>query len=139
MRAIKSKNTLAELIVRKALHAAGFRYRLHSPKLPRKPDLVLPKYRAVIFVQGCFWHQHDCSMFKMPKEREEFWRQKLGGNVHRDNAKHTKLLVQEWRIAMVWECSLKGRNRLKIEAVVSTLSDWLKSDIETLVIRERLD
>lgn len=135
MRAIRGKDTRPEMYVRKALHAAGFRYRLHSRDLPGKPDLVLPKYRAVVFVHGCFWHQHNCSMFKMPTERRDFWREKITGNATRDAATRQKLLDQGWRVAIIWECALKGRNKLPAESLVRTLAEWLSmSSSRTLEI-----
>lgn len=136
MRAIRGKDTRPEMAVRSALHAAGFRYRLHARELPGKPDIVLPKYRAVVFVHGCFWHQHDCSAFKMPANRQEFWREKIGGNVRRDEAVREKLLNQGWRVALVWECSLRGRNKLSMDGIVSSLSAWLGSGIASIEIRE---
>jgi DNA mismatch endonuclease, patch repair protein len=129
MSAIRGENTRPELAVRKALHAAGFRYRLHSRVLPGKPDLVLPKYRAVIFVHGCFWHRHGCSAFKMPAERADFWQRKLQANVDRDRHVQEQLMQQGWRVAQVWECSLRGRNRQPIGVLASTLGDWLGSDL----------
>lgn len=133
MSGIRGKNTKQELIVRKALHARGFRYRLHC-KLPGKPDLCLPKYRAVVFVHGCFWHGHDCHLFKWPSTRPEFWREKIGRNTVVDSAAEAKLLANGWRVATVWECALKGRTRLQLEDVVSSLERWLRSDESKLQI-----
>ena len=133
MSGIRGKNTKPELIVRKALHAHGFRYRLHC-KLPGKPDLCLPKYRAVIFVHGCFWHGHDCHLFKWPSTRPEFWRAKIGRNRVVDAAAEAKLLADGWRVATVWECALRGRTRLQLEDVVSSLERWLRSDESKLLI-----
>lgn len=104
MSGIRSKDTKPEMIVRRALHKAGFRYRLHDKKLPGKPDIVLPKYRTVIFVHGCFWHGHGCKDFKWPKSREQWWREKIEGNVARDKAVTTKLGHLGWRISTIWEC-----------------------------------
>lgn len=137
MRAIQSKNTRPELAIRKALHGLGFRYRLHVRELPGKPDLVLPKHQAVIFVHGCFWHRHDCAAFKMPTQRREFWETKIGGNVTRDAASEAKLAVMGWRIATIWECALRGRGRLSIEEVATELSRWLQEGGQTLVIRAK--
>jgi DNA mismatch endonuclease (patch repair protein) len=105
--------------------------------LPGKPDLVFPKYRAVVFVHGCFWHQHDCATFKLPTERRDFWRKKIGGNVVRDEAAVKDLRGQGWRIAIVWECSLRGRNKLGIEATSRLLSTWLRSGADSIEIREK--
>ena len=134
MSGIRGKNTKPELIIRKALHARGFRYRLHC-KLPGKPDLCLPKYRAVIFVHGCFWHGHDCHLFKWPSTRPEFWREKIGRNRAVDAAAETKLLADGWRVATVWECALKGRKRRAIEDIAEDCADWLNSGGQRLEIR----
>lgn len=133
MSGIRGKNTKPELIIRKALHARGFRYRLHC-KLPGKPDLCLPKYRAVIFVHGCFWHGHDCHLFKWPSTRPEFWREKIARNRAVDATAEAKLLAEGWRVAAVWECALKGRTRLPLEAVVGSVAKWLQSDAPAISI-----
>ncbi|WP_367646976.1 very short patch repair endonuclease [Ruegeria arenilitoris] len=125
MAAIRGEDTKPELIIRRGLHARGFRYRLHGRKLPGRPDLVLPKYQAVIFVNGCFWHGHQCPLFKWPKTREEFWRNKIGGNVARDQKNFAALQAADWRVATVWECALKGKGRQNVADVIDTLSQWL--------------
>ena len=104
MRAIRSANTKPELIVRKSLHAAGFRYRLGGAGLPGRPDLVLPKYRTVIFVHGCFWHGHECKFSKIPQTRTEFWTQKIQTNKERDARSTLKLLELGWTVVVIWEC-----------------------------------
>ncbi len=134
MSGIRGKNTKPELMIRKALHARGFRYRLHC-KLPGKPDLCLPKYRAVIFVHGCFWHGHDCHLFKWPSTRPEFWREKIARNKAVDAAAEAKLLADGWRVATVWECALKGRARLDLENITNRLGDWVTGSVDVLVIR----
>ena len=113
--------------VRKALHALGFRYRLHDCKLPGNPDIVLPKYRAVIFVHGCFWHGHHCHLFKIPKTRTEFWMTKIDGNVQRDVIARKQLLDTNWRVAIVWGCALQGRKKYQVDALISELGMWLIS------------
>ncbi|OIO68790.1 MAG: very short patch repair endonuclease [Zetaproteobacteria bacterium CG_4_9_14_3_um_filter_49_83] len=125
MAAVRNKDTKSELLVRKALHRLGFRYRLHDRKLPGKPDLVLPKYNAVIFVHGCFWHQHDCHLFKWPSTREEFWREKIEGNRTRDIESIKQLQLMGWRVLTIWECSLKGKSRLPIDDLLSIVSNWI--------------
>ena len=107
MSGIKGKNTKPELIVRSYLHKQGFRFRLHPSRLPGVPDLILPKYKAAIFVHGCFWHQHSkCKFATTPKTNAEFWRLKLSGNVVRD-AKVTAMLEAEgWRVIVIWECQV---------------------------------
>lgn len=128
MAGITGKNTKPELIVRKGLHAMGFRYRLHARNLPGKPDLVFPRYKAVIFVNGCFWHGHGCHLFKWPSTRKEFWREKITGTMERDKRKQAALLGEGWRTLVIWECALKGKSRLPADTVVSAAADWLESD-----------
>ena len=135
MSGIRGKNTKPELLIRKALHARGFRYRIHCRDLPGNPDLCLPKYRAVIFVHGCFWHGHACHLFKWPKTRPEFWREKIGRNWEVDAASEQALAAAGWRQAVIWECALKGRNRLPLEDVILTCADWLISNRPKLEIR----
>ena len=134
MSGIRGKNTRPELLIRKALHARGFRYRLHCD-LPGKPDLCLPKHRAVIFVHGCFWHGHGCHLFKWPATRPEFWRAKIGRNREVDRAAESRLSDGRWRVAVIWECALKGRECLPLEDVISTCANWLRSDRMRLEVR----
>ena len=134
MSGIRGKNTKPELLIRKALHARGFRYRLHCD-LPGKPDICLPKHRAVIFVHGCFWHGHECHLFKWPSTRPEFWRAKIARNCEVDQAAEQRLLATGWRVATIWECALKGKSRLTLDDVVQRCADWLISDRERLMIR----
>ena len=121
MSRIKGKDTKPEMLVRKFLHANGFRYRLHVKNLPGKPDIVLPKYKTVIFVHGCFWHGHEhCKYFVVPKTRTDWWLTKINSNITND-AKAIKALKKEgWKIIHLWECNLKPRRILK------TLSFLLK-------------
>jgi DNA mismatch endonuclease (patch repair protein) len=135
MAAIRSKDTKPELIIRRGLHALGYRYRLHPAELPGKPDLVLPKHCAVIFVHGCFWHGHDCPLFRWPANREEFWRAKIHGNVERDQRNEAAFRAGGWRIATVWECSLKGRQRLPLPHLIDSLHVWLSGDAAELDLR----
>jgi DNA mismatch endonuclease (patch repair protein) len=126
MAAIKGKNTRPEMLVRRSLHKAGFRYRLHAADLPGKPDLVFPKFKAVIFIQGCFWHQHQCAMFHWPKSRTEWWRQKISANRAHDEAVQDKLREMGWRVLLVWECALKGKARYSSEQLPELISLWLR-------------
>ena len=105
MAAIRGKDTKPELLIRRGLHAKGFRYRLQGRGLPGRPDLVLPKHHAVIFVHGCFWHRHDCPLFRWPQTRQEFWREKIDGNARRDANAIGLLLDTGWRVGIVWECA----------------------------------
>ena len=112
MSAIKGKNTKPELLVRKFLFSRGFRYRLNHPRLPGHPDIVLRKYRTVIFVNGCFWHVHEgCKYFKWPESNVEFWKNKLTENRRRDVVKIQALKELYWKVIVVWECELKGDNQ----------------------------
>jgi DNA mismatch endonuclease (patch repair protein) len=123
MAAIKGKDTKPEMLVRRFLHANGFRYKLHDKSLPGKPDIVLPKYKTVIFIHGCFWHGHkDCKYFVIPKTRTEWWLNKINGNIDND-AKAIKALKKEgWRIITIWECDLKANN---FEVTVANLRNQL--------------
>ena len=134
MAGIKGKNTRPELAIRSALHRRGFRFRLHRKDLPGKPDLVFAGRGAVIFVHGCFWHGHDCHLFRWPKSREEFWRDKIGRNIERDRRQYQALTEAGWRIGTVRECALKGKTRLPFDSVVDQCAIWLKSDIKTLEV-----
>lgn len=107
MSRIHSKNTKPEELVRKFLFSQGFRYRKNDAKLPGKPDIVLPKYKAVIFVNGCFWHGHEgCRYFVWPKNNAEFWKEKITRNIQRDKHNHQLLANQGWRVIEIWECQL---------------------------------
>jgi DNA mismatch endonuclease (patch repair protein) len=136
MSGIRGKNTKPELIVRSGLHKRGFRFRLHA-RLPGRPDLVLPKYRAVIFVNGCFWHGHDCHLFKWPRTRRRFWKKKILGNRAKDVQVESVLGTDQWRRAVIWECALKGRERLPVDEVVGRLASWLSSSSRRLELQGR--
>lgn len=114
MRRVPQKNTTPEMAVRRALHALGFRFRLHRRDLPGRPDIVLPAYRTCIFVHGCFWHRHEgCRLTTMPSSNVEFWRSKFDANVRRDSAVIQSLQAIGWRCAVVWECETRDRARLE--------------------------
>ena len=100
-------------MVRKYLFSKGFRYRKNDPRLPGRPDIVLPKYKTVIFVNGCFWHHHEeCKYFVWPKNNADFWRSKLEGNTERDSRNYEKLAELGWKVLTIWECQLKGNNKM---------------------------
>lgn len=108
MSRVRSKDTKPELAVRSLLHAMGYRFRVHRTELPGKPDIVLPKYRTVVFVHGCFWHQHpDCRKATLPKRNAEFWREKLEGNAERDRRTYERLRELGWHVLVVWECEVQ--------------------------------
>jgi DNA mismatch endonuclease, patch repair protein len=134
MSGIRGKNTQPELAIRRGLHALGFRFRLHAKDVPGKPDLILPRYKAAIFVNGCFWHHHDCHLFKMPSTRQEFWSQKIARNVERDAIVRGQLTTQGWRSLVVWECALKGRTRLALYEVTGRIAQWLRGAEPSLEI-----
>ncbi len=115
MSAIKSKNTKPEIAVRKLLHSMGYRFRLHRKDLPGSPDIVLPKYKTVIFVHGCFWHRHEnCKYASNPKTRKEFWENKFKGNVKRDLEIQKNIKNIEWRSLVIWECETKNMENLRV-------------------------
>lgn len=119
MAGIRGKDTKPELAVRRAVHARGLRYRLHATRLPGKPDLVFSKYRAAVFVHGCFWHRHEgCRLAYRPKSREEFWEKKLTGNSERDQRNQRLLMEMGWRVYVVWECEVNER---RINALVEEI------------------
>ena len=108
MSRIKGKNTKPEMLVRRFLHANGFRYKLHDKTLPGKPDIVLPKYKTVIFIHGCFWHGHEgCKYYIVPKTRTEWWLNKINGNIANDEKALKALKKEGWKIITLWECNLK--------------------------------
>lgn len=135
MSGIREKNTKPELIIRSGLHRHGFRFRLHVKTLRGSPDIVLKKYGAAIFVHGCFWHGHECKLFKWPKSRRDWWRTKIEANRARDIDAISELKASGWRVAEVWECSLKGRERLGEEIVLGQLEKWLNSERPQIGIR----
>lgn len=123
MSRIKGKNTAPEVFVREYLWRAGMRYRLHTSGLPGKPDLVLKRWDAVVFVNGCFWHRHvGCPLFRLPKTRSDFWDQKLRGNQIRDRKAIAALSGAGWRVCVVWECALRAAP----ERSCSHLVDWIR-------------
>lgn len=127
MAGIKSKDTKPELKIRSALHQHGYRYKLHDKNLPGKPDLVLPKYNAIIFIHGCFWHLHECHLFKWPSTRPEFWKEKIINNKQRDEKNLQLLKDKGWRILNIWECALKGKCALDFTSTITSISEWLNS------------
>lgn len=128
MSGIKGKDTKPEMLIRSGLHRLGYRFRLHDRNLPGRPDLVFASKRAVIEIRGCFWHGHDCHLFRWPATRELFWKEKISGNISRDQRKVSALFEQGWRVAEVWECQLKGKNRQPIERVIKRLAAFLDGD-----------
>jgi len=130
MSQIKAKDTKPELMVRKFLHKNGLRYKLHDKSLPGKPDIVLPKYKTVIFVHGCFWHGHeDCRYYVIPKTRTEWWLNKISRNIQKDEENYNKLREIGWNVLTIFECELKSANKdmtlSKLIKKLSTIQDTI--------------
>jgi DNA mismatch endonuclease, patch repair protein len=136
MAGIQGANTAPELFVRRALHALGLRYRLGGCGLPGRPDLVFPKYRAVVFIHGCFWHRHDCGYFKWPKTNPAFWREKLEGNVARDKRVVAQLKSAGWCVLTIWECEVRRTGYEMPNRNIQYLAKKLKSRGERKVVRK---
>lgn len=131
MSGIRGKNTRPELALRKALHVRGFRYRLHGQRVRGRPDLVFSRYRAVVFVHGCFWHRHEgCRYATTPATRPAFWQAKFTSNVRRDREVRSLLANEGWRVAIVWECSLRRQERVAITA--DLIAAWLREETSTI-------
>lgn len=127
MSRIRGTDTEPELLIRKGLFALGYRYQLHRKDLPGKPDLTFPKYRAVIFVHGCFWHGHDCHLFRLPGTRTAFWKEKIESNRIRDQRNVEQLQNAGWKVLEIWECALRGRYQRSLDTVISQCSSWLET------------
>ena len=135
MSRIRSKDTKPELLVRKGLHARGFRFRLQDRKLPGKPDIVLPKYGVAIMVNGCFWHGHKgCRYATKPKSNIEFWETKIARNKHRDEVTSAHLEALGWTVIVVWECELRGKETAEVR--IQTLAEEIRSSGEIKKLKE---
>ncbi len=133
MAGIRGKDTVPEILVRRQLFAAGFRFRLHRKDLPGRPDIVLPKYNAAVFVHGCFWHRHaNCVLATKPKSNSHFWAEKFDQNVARDERNALRIAEAGWRTAVVWECVITGSGLPHSEFM--KLSSWLRSGRASLEI-----
>lgn len=133
MSGIRGKDTKPEIIVRRLLHRLGYRFRLHRKDLPGRPDIVLPKWRTVIFVNGCYWHGHEnCQLFRPPKTRTEFWTNKIAGNQARDRRNHAALQDAGWKVIVIWECAVSKKLSLSAEQLEDTIFAALTSS-ETLI------
>lgn len=139
MAGIRSANTAPERTIRKGLHRLGFRFRLHPCDLPGRPDIVLPRWRAVILAHGCFWHGHDCGRFRWPRTRADFWRSKIEANRARDARDRKALFDRGWRVLTIWECALKGRFAQGPETVVAEAAAWLRGGALEGEIRGAMD
>lgn len=137
MSGIRGKDTKPEKVIRSALHSAGFRYRVHASDLPGKPDLVFPKYKAVLLVHGCFWHRHPgCWWSTTPSSNSEFWSAKFAQNIQRDAQNILNLRKLGWRVAVVWECALRLPQK---DEVASTIGTWLESERRSLTLPQRAE
>ena len=135
MSGIRGKNTRPELIIRKALYSRGFRYKLHDKKLPGKPDLVFPEYYSVMFIHGCFWHGHNCHLFKWPSTHPKFWQIKINRNREVDERNYKQLNKDGWYILTIWECGLKGKSRKPLPEIIERTSHWLKYETRNKQIK----
>ena len=136
MSGIRAKNTRPELFIRIGLHALGFRYRLHAKDIPGKPDVVFPRYGALVVVHGCYWHGHGCRYFKWPKSNEAFWKEKISSNRKRDRV---NLKLQEqlgWRTIVVWECAIRKNLIDQNFDVVDLVARWLTKDTRSAYLDE---
>ena len=134
MSGIRGKDTNPELLVRKALFRRGFRYRLHLADLPGKPDLVFQKYKAIILINGCFWHGHMCHLFKWPKSHTFFWKNKINATILRDQKNHFHYKRNGYKTLVVWECALKGKYRYDFSQLIDMIEKWLIFSTEDMVI-----
>lgn len=132
MSRIRGRDTKPEMLIRRGLHVRGYRFRLHDARLPGRPDIILPKWKSVILIHGCFWHGHNCPMFRLPATRPDFWRKKIDVNRTRDGLTASALTAAGWRQLTVWECALRGRAKLPAAAVLDFCSDFLHTNEMTL-------
>jgi DNA mismatch endonuclease (patch repair protein) len=137
MASIGGKNTHPEMVIRRGLHARGWRYVLHSDNLPGKPDIVFPSRHAVLFVHGCLWHGHGCNLFKWPLTNKAFWYRKISQNLHHDRATRQALRKAGWRVGVVWGCALKGKFRRDITTLLVNIEHWLDGKQATLAVMGR--
>lgn len=125
MRAIGTRDTAIEKRIAGLLSAVGFTFRVQDAALAGRPDFVIDAYRCIIFTHGCFWHHHDCYLFKVPATRTDFWLEKIGKNVERDKRDVSALFAQGWRVLIVWECALRGKLKLGDDALTERLEEWI--------------
>jgi DNA mismatch endonuclease, patch repair protein len=139
MSRIRGKDTKPEMLLRRGLHGRGLRFRLHVKGLPGRPDIVFPKYGAVLLVHGCFWHGHGCALSRLPETRREFWSTKIRNTRIRDEEAARLLVADGWRVLTVWECALRGRNRRDAEGLLIQCESFVKkSNRRTMVIDARI-
>jgi DNA mismatch endonuclease (patch repair protein) len=136
MAGIASRNTKPEILVRRMLHKMGLRYRLHRKDLPGNPDLVLPRYNVAVLVNGCFWHGHECRLFKWPKSNRKFWKQKITANRIRDQQVRNELRALGWHVMIVWECSLRGKTEVQLTSLATRIECWIKAETKRIRIKD---
>lgn len=136
MARIKGKDTLPEFYVRRILHFSGFRYRLHVKGIPGRPDIVLRSRQRLIFVNGCFWHGHDCHGTRLPKSNRKFWSDKINGNRARDERNLAECRQLGWSCLVVWECALRGKGRLSEERLSREIITWLEREVKRPSIKQ---
>jgi DNA mismatch endonuclease, patch repair protein len=134
MSRIRARDTKPEVLLRRGLHHAGLRFRLHARGLPGRPDIVFSKHHAVILVHGCFWHGHGCPMFRLPATRPDFWTLKIAGNGERNRKSAEALLRAGWRVLTVWERSLKGPARLRTEDAIWRCAEFVRSESQVAAL-----
>ena len=134
MSRVKSRDTKPEIVLRSALHARGLRFRVHVSTMTGRPDIVLPRWQAAIFVHGCFWHGHACARGALPSSNTKFWIDKIARNKARDAAQITELMEQDWRVGTVWQCSLFGKECLGATRAAGCIHEWLESNDNQLVL-----
>lgn len=127
MSSVRRENTSPELFLRSILHKAGLRYRLHDRRLRGSPDIVFPRFRAVLFVHGCYWHSHGCYKATLPRSRRKFWKEKFRQNRERDMRDVRSLCKENWRVMIVWQCALKGKESFSPDEIVNIIQRWLHS------------
>ena len=130
----RHKNTGPEMKLRSILHSAGLRYRLYDVKLPGKPDLVFPRFSATLFVHGCYWHSHGCYRSSVPKSHLDYWKTKLNKNKDRDRRNVALLRKLNWRVMIIWECSLIGKNAMESNELTETVVSWLHGSVQFLEV-----
>ena len=138
MSGIRGRNTKPEIALRSGLHRLGLRFTLHS-RLPGKPDLVLPKWRTAVFFHGCFWHGHNCALFRIPGTRPDFWKAKIDENRLRDSRVMAELATAKWRVVVVRECAIRGPARRTWEAVCEIVAEWIRNGKGSAVEIEGVD
>jgi DNA mismatch endonuclease (patch repair protein) len=138
MSAISSKDTKPEIFIRNELHKRGYRYRKNAKDLPGKPDIVLPKYKAVIFVNGCFWHKHECHLFRLPSTRTEWWAKKLEATRLRDKSNIEVLNLDGWKVLVIWECAIKGKYKRGTADLFDSITYWISEGQDNLEITHTL-